>query len=213
MSAFQDPEIYRDILNGLQVGVSVLDLEKKIVFWSDDSERITGYARIDVLGHSCRDNIFLHCDELSCEMCGEKCSIATALHDAEAVEGLDLIQHKSGHRTPVRTWAIPLRDRHGSIIGIIQTFEAEFAVARPDPNDRSMKERGCLDDVTGLPNQAMSRDVRGTSNSLWRRLRGDPRTRQVPRQVWAGSGQPAAPGDGSNLEKHRLAYGLCGPLE
>ena len=55
----------------------------------------------------------------------------------------------------MRTWATPLRDKHGSIIGIIQTFEAEFAVAGPDPNDRSMKERGCLDDMTGLPNQAM----------------------------------------------------------
>jgi diguanylate cyclase (GGDEF)-like protein/PAS domain S-box-containing protein len=155
MSAFQDPEIYRDILNGLQIGVSVVDLGKKIVFWSDGAEHITGYARIDVLGHSCRDNIFLHCNEVSCEMCGEKCSIATALHDAEAVEGMGLIHHKSGHRTPVRTWAIALRDQHGSIIGIIQTFEAEFTVAGPDPNDRSMKERGCLDDVTGLPNQAM----------------------------------------------------------
>ena len=38
MSAFQDPEIYRDILNGLQIGVSVLDLGKKIVFWSDGAE-------------------------------------------------------------------------------------------------------------------------------------------------------------------------------
>lgn len=65
------------------------------------------------------------------------------------------IHHKSGHRVPVRTWATPLRDKRGSIIGIIQTFETEFAVACPDPNDRSTKERGCLDDVTGLPNQGM----------------------------------------------------------
>jgi diguanylate cyclase (GGDEF)-like protein/PAS domain S-box-containing protein len=155
MSAFQDPETCRDILNGLQIGVSVMDLKKKIVFWSDGAEQITGYARIDVLGHFCQENIFLHCNEVSCEMCGEKCSIAAALHDAEAVEGRGLVHHKSGHRTPVRTWAIPLRDKHGSIIGIIQTFEAEFAVAGPDPNDRSMKERGCLDDMTGFPNHAM----------------------------------------------------------
>jgi diguanylate cyclase (GGDEF)-like protein/PAS domain S-box-containing protein len=155
MSAIQDPEIFRDILDSLQIGVSVLDLEKKIVFWSDGAEQITGYARIDVVGHCCRDNIFLHCNEVSCEMCGEKCSLAAALHDGKPAETIGLIHHKAGHRTPVRTWATPLRDKRGSIIGIIQTFEAEFAVAGPDPNDRSMKERGCLDDVTGLPNQAM----------------------------------------------------------
>jgi diguanylate cyclase (GGDEF)-like protein/PAS domain S-box-containing protein len=155
MSVFQDSETYRDVLNGLQIGVSVLDLEKKIVFWSDGAEQITGYSRIDVLGHSCNDNIFRHCNEISCEMCGEKCSNAAALHGDKPVETRGLLHHKSGHRTLVRAWAIPLRDRYGSIIGIIQTFQGEFAVAGPDLNDRSMKEHGCLDDTTGLPNQAM----------------------------------------------------------
>ncbi len=170
MPAFQDPETYRDILNGLRIGVGVLDLQKKIVFWSDGAEQITGYARIDVLGHSCTENILLHCNQSSCEMCNEKCPIATALHDAKPVEAVSFIHHKSGHRTPVHTWAVPLRDKHGSIIGIIQTFEGEFALNGPDPNDRSMKERGCLDDMTGLPNQAMMqshlREMLGTFAEL-----------------------------------------------
>jgi diguanylate cyclase (GGDEF)-like protein len=70
----------------------------------------------------------------------------------------------------VHAWAIPLRDKTGSIIGIIQTFEGDFAVAGPDPNDRSMKECGCLDDATGLPNQAMMqshlREMLGTFAEL-----------------------------------------------
>jgi PAS domain S-box-containing protein len=57
MTAFEDPEIYRDILNELQIGVSVLDLQKKIVFWSHGAEEITGYTRIDVLGHPCTNNV------------------------------------------------------------------------------------------------------------------------------------------------------------
>ena len=155
MPAFEDPEIYRNILDGLQIGVSVLDLAKKIVFWSDGAQHITGYARIDVLGHSCRENVFLHCNEVSCETCAEKCSIPTALHDAKPVETLGLIHHKSGHRSPVRICTIPLRDRNGSIIGLIQTFEEHFALAGPDVNNQSMKEHGWLDEVTGLPNQAV----------------------------------------------------------
>jgi diguanylate cyclase (GGDEF)-like protein/PAS domain S-box-containing protein len=170
MPAFLDHETYRDILDGLQIGVSVLDLQRKIVFWSDGAEQITGYARIDVLGHSCTDNILPHCNQIGCEMCFEKCPIATALHAARPVEAASFIHHKSGHRTPVHTWAIPLRDRQGSIIAVIQTFEGEFAVAGPDPNDRSMKERGCIDDVTGLPNQAMMqshlREMLGTFADL-----------------------------------------------
>ncbi len=160
MSSFQDPETYRCILDGLQIGVSVLDLEKNIVFWSDGAEKITGYSRIDVAGHSCRENIFLHCNEISCEMCGRKCSIRAALHDGKPVQTIGLIHQKSGQLARARTWATPLRDKQGSIIGIIQTFEAELAAAGLDPddrsmNDRSMKERGCLDHVTGLPNQTI----------------------------------------------------------
>jgi diguanylate cyclase (GGDEF)-like protein/PAS domain S-box-containing protein len=157
MPHFQDPEIYRDILDGLQIGVSVLDLHKKIVFWSDGAEQITGYARIDVLGHSCAENILLHCNLNSCETCAGKCPMATALHDAKPVEAVSLIHHRSGHWTPVHTWAIPLRDKNGSIIAIIQTFESEFAVKGPSPNDRSMKEHGCLDYTTELPNHDMMR--------------------------------------------------------
>jgi diguanylate cyclase (GGDEF)-like protein/PAS domain S-box-containing protein len=170
MPAFSDPETYRDILDALQIGVSVLDLRKKIVFWSDGAEQITGYARLDVLGHSCTDNILLHCNQISCEMCTEKCPIATALHEAKPVEDVSFIHHKSGHRTQVHTCAIPLRNKHGSIIGIIQTFEGEFALTDPDPNDRNIRERGSLDDTTGLPNQAMMhahlREMLGTFTEL-----------------------------------------------
>ena len=80
MPAFRDPDTYRDILDGLQIGVSVLDLQKTIVFWSDGAEQITGYSRIDVLGHDCTDNILLHCNQIGCEMCNEKCPITSALH-------------------------------------------------------------------------------------------------------------------------------------
>jgi diguanylate cyclase (GGDEF)-like protein/PAS domain S-box-containing protein len=155
MPSFQDPEIYRDILDGLQIGVSVLDRQKKIVFWSDGAERISGHARIDVLGHPCTDNIFPHCNQTRCEACTERCLLTTALHDAKMVEAMSFIHHKSGHRAPVHTRAVPLRDRHGSIIGIIQTFDGMPTAAAPDPNHQSTNPRGCLDDLTGLPNQAM----------------------------------------------------------
>jgi diguanylate cyclase (GGDEF)-like protein/PAS domain S-box-containing protein len=155
MPAFQDPDIYRDILDGLQIGVSVVDLQRRIIFWSDGAEQITGYTRIEVLGHLCTDNILLHCNQDSCETCVEKCPIATALHNARPMEAVSFIHHKLGHRTPVHAWAIPLRNQHGSIIGVIQTFEDEVAVNGPDPNDQSMKQGGWLNDVTGLPNQPM----------------------------------------------------------
>jgi diguanylate cyclase (GGDEF)-like protein/PAS domain S-box-containing protein len=155
MQLFQHPEIYRDILDCLQIGVSVLDLEKKIVFWSDGAEHITGYARIDVLGHPCKENIFLHCNGVHCEMCIDRCFVERALHEAHSLEAISYIHHKLGHRIPVRTWTTPLRGTFGSIVGIVQTFESQYAPAGPDPNDRSMQERGWVDEPTGLLNPAI----------------------------------------------------------
>lgn len=170
MPPFQDPEIYRNILDSLQIGVSVLDLDKRIVFWSDGAEQITGYARIDVLGHTCAENILLHCNQNSCEMCPGKCPIAAAFQDAKRVEAITSIHHRSGHWTPVHSWTIPLRDKHDALIGIIQTLESEFAVNGPNPNDRTMKERGYLDYATELPNHAMMqshlRETLGTFTEL-----------------------------------------------
>jgi diguanylate cyclase (GGDEF)-like protein/PAS domain S-box-containing protein len=170
MPPFNDPDICRDILDGLQIGVSVLDLQKKIVFWSDGAEQITGYSRIDVLGHSCVNNILQHCNENSCEMCTDRCPLSAAMHDAKPMEAMTFIHHKSGHRTQVHTWAIPLRDKHGSLIGVIQTFEGEFALGSPGPDDRGMRERGCLDETTELPNEAMMqahlRELLGTFGEL-----------------------------------------------
>jgi len=167
MPAFQDPEIYRNILNGLQVGVSVLDLQKKIVFWSDGAEQITGYTRLDILGHACSDNVLLHCNQERCEMCDERCPISAALREAKAIEAVGFVHHKSGHRIPVHTWAIPLRDKHGSIIGVIHTFDGQFAASAPDPKQISLKQRGWLDEVTGLPNPAiMQSHLRETLGSF-----------------------------------------------
>jgi diguanylate cyclase (GGDEF)-like protein/PAS domain S-box-containing protein len=170
MPPFQDPDIYRYILNSLQFGVSVLDLERRIVFWSDGAEQVTGYTRVDVLGHYCTDNILHHCNQNSCEMCAEQCPIAAVLHDGKPVETIIFLHHKSGYRTQAHVWAIPLRNKNGSIIGVIQTFEGESAIHGPDPNDRSLKEHGWLDDVTGLLNQAMMqshlRETLGTFNEM-----------------------------------------------
>jgi diguanylate cyclase (GGDEF)-like protein/PAS domain S-box-containing protein len=171
MPAFPgDPEIYRDILDALQVGVSVVDLQKKIFFWSDGAEKISGYSRIEVLGRNCTDNILRHCNQERCEMCTEQCPVGAALRLGKPVESLGFIHHKSGYRTQVHVWAIPLRDKNGLIIGVVQTFEGESAAHGPDPSDRNLQAHGWLDEVTGLLNQAMMRshlqETLGTFNAL-----------------------------------------------
>lgn len=152
MSGFHDPEIYRTILESLKTGLCVADRERRIVFWNEGAEAITGYLRHEVVGHPCKDNILRHCNGRSCELCGEHCALTAVLHNAKPVEATGYLHHKAGHRLFVHLWVLPLRDEHGSVIGTIQCFEGRV----PNPDRRtSGVSAGFLDPVTGVSNHAI----------------------------------------------------------
>jgi diguanylate cyclase (GGDEF)-like protein/PAS domain S-box-containing protein len=152
MSGFQDPEIYRTILESLKTGLCVVDRQHRIVFWNEGAEAATGYLRHEVMGHLCNDNILRHCNGKSCELCGERCALTAVLHDAKPVEATGYLHHKVGHRLFVHLWVLPLRDERGSVIGTVQCFEGRI----PNPDRRrSGVAAGFLDPVTGVSNHAM----------------------------------------------------------
>ncbi|HKV60269.1 MAG TPA: PAS domain-containing protein [Candidatus Acidoferrum sp.] len=53
MPAFDEFDVCRNILESLLTGVCVVDMQKKIVLWSDGAEHITGHLRHEVIGRSC----------------------------------------------------------------------------------------------------------------------------------------------------------------
>jgi PAS domain S-box-containing protein len=55
MSEFDSPEIFRSVLETLLTGVYLVDRNRKILFWNDGAEEITGYLRQDVVGRFLRD--------------------------------------------------------------------------------------------------------------------------------------------------------------
>ena len=155
MSGFEDPAIYRSIVDALKLGVCVVDRDKKIVFWNDGAERITGYLRHEVVGHSCQQNFLKHCNGESCELCGEHCPLTTALRDAKSVESVGWVHHKTGQRALVKIWATPVRDANGSIIGAVESFDSRHVAPMPDRRENDLSAYGVVDSVTGIANQAM----------------------------------------------------------
>jgi len=153
MSAFDDPEVARTILEILPVGVCVLDAQKRIVAWSDGAERLTGHLRHEVLGHSCVTEALLHCDQPGCEFCNAECPIARAMKTAQPVHASGFVHHKAGHQVPVRVRAVPVRNSHGSIIGAVETFD-EAQSARHGQAE-SFGLPGSLDEVTGVASHLM----------------------------------------------------------
>src|ERR1051326_3644580 len=153
MSAFDDSEICRTILENLPTGLCVVDIHKRILFWSSGAERLTGQLRHDVLGHCCTEEALLHCDQRRPETCRKDCPLARAIKTAQPADAVLFLQHKAGHEIPVRVRAVPLRNVHGSIIGAIETFEDQPAV-NLDHRTASAEAAGAIDQITGLSTRA-----------------------------------------------------------
>jgi diguanylate cyclase (GGDEF)-like protein/PAS domain S-box-containing protein len=165
MSVFHDSEICRGILESLPAGLCVVDMQKKIVFWSDGAERITGHLRHEVIGHSCVSETLLHCDQPAYEFCSEFCGelrgedspVALAIKTSHSVEATGFLHHKAGYEIPVRIRAVPVHNQHGSIIGAVETFEELQATATSDPRGDSPNLPGCVDEVTNVASETLMR--------------------------------------------------------
>jgi diguanylate cyclase (GGDEF)-like protein/PAS domain S-box-containing protein len=170
MSSIQDPEICRSVLESLQVGLCVVDVQKKIIFWSDGAERITGFLRHEVVGRACAGRTLVHCDLSVCDHCGLECPVGAALLNAHASEAEAHLHHKEGHQIPVHVWAVPVRDAHGSIIGVVESFADQHQAEDGEHREDSLKNSGCVDEITGIANhvimQSHLRETLGTFAEL-----------------------------------------------
>jgi diguanylate cyclase (GGDEF)-like protein/PAS domain S-box-containing protein len=155
MTALDDPQIFRTVLDSLQAGVCLTDPENRILFWNEGAERITGYHRHDVVGHYCHQNILPNCDGRACAFCGAACPLARTLHDGKSTHARLDLRHKEGHRITIRVWFVPLRDEHGSVVGVAQSFDRQIHVT-DERRQHNLATYGCLDDVTGIPNHGFT---------------------------------------------------------
>lgn len=155
MSPFDDSEICRSILERLPTGLCVMDLQKRIVFWSNGAERITGHLHHEIIGHSCVAEPLLHCDHPGCEFCSDHCPAARAMKASHSTEGTGFLRHKAGYEIPVRIRAVPVHDCHGSVIGAVETFENLQSAASLGRGESVRYFQNCVDPVTGVADLAM----------------------------------------------------------
>lgn len=152
MSELQDPEIFRTVLDSLQTGVSMVDRNGKILFWNQGAERLTGHKRHEVVGRSRRESILPHCNDQGCVACGATCPFTRTMHEGKPQEAKMQLRHKEGHPVHVLMRIAPLRDPHGSIIGITESFDEQKFESERERNRHTLAEHGCMDETTGVPN-------------------------------------------------------------
>jgi PAS domain S-box-containing protein/diguanylate cyclase (GGDEF)-like protein len=152
-----DPDRYREILERVPNGVYVVDRERRILFWNDGAELITGYLRQEVIGRYCPDNLLMHCDENHRHLCGDMCPLLATIHDGRPRDIQVFLRHKNGERIPVRVRAVPLHDADGAIIGAVETFDEARpgASLRIHPNAEAVENQ--VEELTGISSRESTR--------------------------------------------------------
>lgn len=157
MSAlFEDPALFRSLLEDLPIGVYVVDLEHRIRFWNRGAEQITGHLAHDVVGHHDTGHLLKPCDRQGRLLRDEHSPVNATLMQGHAQQFSAFYLHKNGSRLAVRVRIKPIFEHSDVIVGAISLFEEAFAF-REDSAGPLMF--GCLDSPTGLPSTRLTRAV------------------------------------------------------
>ncbi|MBC7347047.1 MAG: sigma 54-interacting transcriptional regulator [Clostridia bacterium] len=105
------------VLDSLAEGLVAHDLSRRIFFFNRAAERITGYAREEVLGRDCYD-VFPG------GFCGHKCSFQeSGACVPERQTGYSVnITTKSGETRQVEVSVVPMRDNAGRTVGVLASY-------------------------------------------------------------------------------------------
>lgn len=113
------------VLDSLNEGVYVTDLDRTILYWGKAAERITGWPASEVIGRKCKDDVLCHVDKDGHRLCGEEyCPLHRSMVTGQSskVPIIVFAQKREGGRVPLQAAVGPLRNRDGKVIGGVETF-------------------------------------------------------------------------------------------
>ena len=119
--SYDTNSLFKMILDNLLDGVYVTDLERRITYWNQAAEEITGYRAEEVLGKRCADNILMHVDDSGCVLCVGECPLSRAIAENRPLRSDIYVHHKSGHRIPVETRVCPIT-QDSKVVGAVEIF-------------------------------------------------------------------------------------------
>lgn len=117
-----DVSFFKGVLDNLYDGVYFVDTERTILYWNNGAEKLTGYGATEVTGKHCWNNVLMHVDDLGTSQCLDGCPLHKSMQTGIQTEAEIFLQHKAGHRVPVRVRVTPVRDGEGKVIGAVEIF-------------------------------------------------------------------------------------------
>lgn len=145
-------KIYESIIDDFGEGVYCVDTNRKIFFWSRSAERITGYARDEMIGVSCFNSHLDHIDMDKRPLCNLICPLVGTIFDGQQRVEQVFARHKDGHRIPVIVKTFPII-KDGVIVGATEIFHEYLKTECNDARLDEVLGMEMHDPLTGLPNR------------------------------------------------------------
>jgi diguanylate cyclase (GGDEF)-like protein/PAS domain S-box-containing protein len=146
----------KEILESVSDGVYFVDASRRITYWNKAASEITGHARDAVMGCRCPEGPLRHVDEDGRALCKEGCPLAATLLDGRPRTARVLLQHRDGHRLPVRIAVRAIRDDGGRIVGAVETFADDSALTEARRRAAELARLAFVDVLTGLANRRLA---------------------------------------------------------
>jgi diguanylate cyclase (GGDEF)-like protein/PAS domain S-box-containing protein len=141
------------LLENLFEASYVVDKDRRIIEWSKQSERITGYKKEDVVGKYCYDNILKHVTKSGKQLCMSDCPLHHTLKTGHINFAEVFLHHKQGHRVPVKVRSIPVYNDKDEIVASIEIFTDERTNKELYNENRSLKKNLTTDALTQIHNR------------------------------------------------------------
>jgi diguanylate cyclase (GGDEF)-like protein/PAS domain S-box-containing protein len=144
---------YEKLLDTMHDGVYIVNRDRKITFWNQSAQEVSGYTAGEVVGRNCFDNLLGHVDESGQPMCTTGCPLSQVIADGQQRRIEAYLRHSSGHRVPVSIRALPLRNREGRIVGAVEVFSRNLDREQTERRWKDLEKLAFRDSLTGLPNR------------------------------------------------------------
>ena len=104
------------VLDNLGEGIIAHDMQRRIFFFNQEAERITGYNRNEVLGKDCHE-------AFGRPFCGERCAFNTdSPHLADRSDYTLNVTSKNGEPRRIEMTVTAMKDGNGDFVGVLTSF-------------------------------------------------------------------------------------------
>ena len=146
-------KFYQVALAGVSDGVYFCDRDRRITYWNEGAQKITGYQAQEVRGLSCAEGPLTHVDAEGNPLCDTSCPLMATLTNGETSEVEVFLHHKEGHRVPVHIRTFPVHDPAGDVEGVVEVFTDDSALATALERVEQLSLEAETDPLTGVGNR------------------------------------------------------------